>query len=338
LAAISDLMLAWTDAGDGSMDHLSVVPYAGDMADEWDCLVAQSVNGTFLHSRRFLGYHGDRFTDVSVALQAEGRTLAVFPAAVDPTADKRVVSHPGLTYGGMVRARQLSGESIVDSLALLGRHYREQGFAALRYKATPTVFHRVPAEDDSYALHRIGARRYRCDLNSIIDLADFVDRRNANRRRGYKKAVQAGIVVSDDMSHLPQYWEVLEERLTQRHGVRPVHTIDEITMIARLFPDQVALLTGLLEGRVVAGVVLFRLGHAVHIQYSASTEDGRAAAALDPVTWTAIEQARESGARWFSFGISTENEGRALNTSLFRFKESFGGSSIVHEHYDLPLA
>jgi lipid II:glycine glycyltransferase (peptidoglycan interpeptide bridge formation enzyme) len=75
----------------------------------------------------------------------------------------------------------------------------------------------------------------------------------------------------------------------------------------------------------------------VHIQYSASTEDGRAVAALDRVTWTAIERARTSGARWFSFGISTENEGRALNTTLFRFKESFGATSVVHEHFDLPL-
>lgn len=319
------------------MHRMSLVPYADDHAEDWDRLVADSVNGTFMHSRRFLAYHGERFGDVSVLLQAEGRTLGVFPAAVDPIANDRIVSHPGVTYGGIVRLRRLSGQDLLDSLALLSRYYAERGFETLRYKMTPAVFHRAPAEDDSYALQRLGAHRYRCDLNSVIDLGDPRDRRNENRRRGHKKAVNAGVLVSDDIGHLPEYWKVLEERLAERHGVHPVHTIDEITLIAELFPDAVRLLTGLLDGRVVAGVVLFSLGSAVHVQYSASTEDGRAVAALDPVTWTAIEQARVSGARWFSFGISTENEGRALNTSLFRFKESFGATSVVHEHYDLPL-
>jgi hypothetical protein len=319
------------------MHRVSLVPYADDLAEDGDRVVADSVNGTFMHSRRFLAYHGERFTDASVVIRAEDRTVGVLPAAVDPTAENRVVTHPGLTYGGIVRLRRLSGHDLVDSLALVSRYYNEQGFETLRYKATPTIFHRAPAEDDSYALHRLGARRYRCDLNSLIDLGDFSDRRNENRRRGYKKAVKAGVVVSDDIGHLPEYWKVLEERLAERHGVHPVHTIDEITVIAELFPTAVQLMTGLLDGRVVAGVVLFSLGPAVHIQYSASTEDGRAAGALDPVTWTAIEWARDSGARWFSFGISTENEGRALNTSLFHFKESFGATSVVHEHYDLPL-
>lgn len=320
------------------MGQVSVIPFADHWADDWDQLIDRSINGTFMHSRRFLGYHGNRFTDASVLLRKGDRTVGVIPAAEDPHDKNRVISHPGLTYGGLVRVRRLSGEDVVTALDLAGQHYADRGYRELRYKATPPVFHRFPAADDVYALQRHGARRYRCDLNSVIDLTDPDDRRNENRRRGYKKATAAGVSISTDSAYLEEYWEVLSQRLAERHGVRPVHTISEIRVIADLFPHHVRLVAGLLDGRVAAGVLLFSLGPTMHIQYSASTAAGRAVAALDPVTWHAIECARAAGARWFSFGISTENEGRTLNSSLYQFKESFGASGIVHEHYAMPLA
>jgi hypothetical protein len=59
-------------------------------AETWDELVARSWNGTFLHERRFISYHGERFKDVSLIIEDErGRILGVFPAALDPTRENR---------------------------------------------------------------------------------------------------------------------------------------------------------------------------------------------------------------------------------------------------------
>jgi hypothetical protein len=316
---------------------IQIVGYDESLAAEWDQLVAESVNGTFMHTRRFLGYHRDRFQDASVLIRHSGRTVAVLPAAVDPSDSSWVNSHPGLTYGGLVRLRRLSGEELVEALQALAAHYVQQGFQVLRYKAIPTAFQRLPAADDSYALQRLGASRYRCDLSSVIALSDPTDRRNENRRRGHKLAVRAGLTVCDDIARIPEYWDVLQTRLAERYGVKPVHTVEEITEIASLFPSHMQLVTGLLAGKVVAGVVLFRLGPAVHIQYSGSSDAGREIGALDAVTWHAIQASRLLGAEWFSFGVSTESEGRVLNSSLYRFKESFGATGLVHEHFQLPL-
>lgn len=35
--------------------------YGEQDAEAWDRLTAESWNGTFLHERRFLAYHGERF-------------------------------------------------------------------------------------------------------------------------------------------------------------------------------------------------------------------------------------------------------------------------------------
>ena len=52
-----------------------------------------------------------------------------------------------------------------------------------------------------------------------------------------------------------------------------------------------------------------------------------------------LEQAitgAQAQAKWFDFGHSNEDEGRLLNTGLSFYKESFGASTVVHDHYLLP--
>src|SRR5919197_1305542 len=79
-------------------------------AEAWDQLVQRSINGTFLHSRRFLSYHGDRFRDRSVIFTiGSSLIVGVLPAALDPADEETVVSHPGATYGGIVHDGTLQG-------------------------------------------------------------------------------------------------------------------------------------------------------------------------------------------------------------------------------------
>ncbi len=37
--------------------------------------------------------------------------------------------------------------------------------------------------------------------------------------------------------------------------------------------------------------------------------------------------------RYFSFGISNENQGQQINQGLLKWKESFGARTIVHDFY-----
>jgi hypothetical protein len=226
---------------------------------------------------------------------------------------------------------------MIEALAAGAAALGERGFTRLRYKAVPFIYHRVPAGDDVYALFRLGATRYRCDLAATIDLGDEPEP-NRNRRRNREKARAAGIQVVSDPAYLPAFWEVLATNLMTRFGVAPVHTVGEITDLARRFPDGIETQAVLLGDELVAGVVLFHTPTVTHPQYSAASPRGREVGALDAGFEAGIVAARERGARYYDFGASTEQGGTVLNESLYAFKVAFGGGGVPYEFYDLTIA
>ena len=123
---------------------------------------------------------------------------------------------------------------------------------------------------------------------------------------------------------------MLEENLATRHSARPTHSVDEMQLLLELFPESIEVVTASVHGSVVAGIVLFKTDRVVHAQYIGSTEAGRAASALDAIFGECVRRAMTSGARFFDFGISTEDEGRVLNAGLHKFKSEFGGGGVVH--------
>ena len=315
----------------------SIRPFAEIESQAWDEMVARSCSGTFLHTRRFLAYHGDRFEDLSILVDDErGRLRAVLPAARDPLCAERIISHPGSTFGGLVHDPSLRGEKVVACLEEIRDHYRGLGFTTMRYRAVPTIYHRVPAQDDLYGLFRLHARRVRCDLSATIDLLARPALRE-NRRSARRRAERSGVRVEADWSLAEEFWGVLLEALAVRHGAAPTHTFEEIARLRERFPSNISLVAATVEGRVVAGAVLFRAPPTLHTQYLASNDLGRAVAALDPVIEASITLAVESGCRYFDFGHSNEEDGRILNDSLYEFKVSFGAGGVIHDHFELEL-
>lgn len=314
-----------------------IEPFRPGVAGDWDRFLTTSVNGTFLESRRFLGYHGDRFRDRSLVFRDErGRWRGALPAAEDPRDPSRVVSHPGVTYGGLFHDGSLSGR---DNLDLLGRaceQFREWGYAAWRYRVVPWIYHRVPSQADVYALVRLGAKRSGCELSSTIDLAA---RRppSQRRRRGARKGERSGVEVEARSAAVDDFWAVLRENLGTRFAREPVHDEREIRLLMELFPVDIELVVARLGGGVVGGSVLFHTPGVTHAQYIASNAEGRHAAALDRLFEVVIAAAAARGARYFDFGISTEQSGEWLNESLEAFKHEFGGGTVLYETYELAL-
>jgi hypothetical protein len=310
-------------------------PYSQSLREEWDRLVEEAPMGTFLHTRRYLSYHGDRFDDRSLLVYDErDRPVAVLPAAADPDDPTRVVSHPGITYGGLVGS--LTGGAAVDALNAVRSRLAADGHEVLVYKAVPAIYHRLPAMDDRYALFAAGARLVRCDLSCAVDL-EHPGRRGSQRVRGLKRARKAGLELQAGAEVAEAFWPVVEAVLAERHGVRPAHAVAEILELHHRFPEQVRFVVARLEGEVVAGTVLFCTTAVHHAQYIAAAPRGTELGALDLVFDACIAQATEEGARYFNFGVSTEEGGRVLNRGLHAFKAGFGGGGVVHEFFELTL-
>lgn len=315
---------------------LDIRAYCADDAARWDEFCKHALQSTLLHTRLFLSYHGARFTDRSLIVSDGNEWLGVFPAALSQTEAAHVSSHPGITYGGIVHQGRLRGEEMIRALEGISSYYKAQGCERLTYKAVPIFYHRVPSQDDLYALFRLKASRVRCDLSSTIDLKC---RRplSERRRRSLKKAKKGGVVVAEGANYLAELWEALRVNLASKHGVAPVHSLEEIELLACRFPTNIRCVCGLLDGRVVAGVVSFTTATTCHAQYIAANDDGYEVSALDLVFEYLIEGADREGKRWFDFGISTEKQGQTLNNGLYQFKSEFGGGGFAHEFYELNL-
>jgi hypothetical protein len=314
---------------------MRIRPYLPSDAEHWDAFCASSVNATFLHTRRFLSYHKDRFKDLSCILERNDEWLAILPAAEHPTLPDAVMSHPGISYGGLLHTGRLAGEDTLLAFNKIIRHYFSLGYRDLYYKVIPHIYSSSPTQDDIYALFRLGADRYRCDLSTAIDLESRL-KPSERRRRALRKANQSGLVLVESIEHLPEFWQVLADNLAEKHQVKPVHTLAEIHGLASRFPDAIKLVCALKDGEVMGGTVLFITPRVFHAQYTASSAAGYETNALDAVFQHCIEMALGNG-RFFDFGVSSEKEGRILNEGLCRFKTEFGGTGVVHEFYHLPL-
>lgn len=305
-----------------------VRPYDRADAPAWDEVIAGSQTGTLLQTRRFLGYHGDRFDDVSVVLEDDGIAHVLPLARVDAMT---AVSHPGATHGGLVSRAALGLE---DALAIFGDvrlHLLALGVTRLRYTPIPHVFHRVVSEVDTVALSMLGARVIRQLPNAVLDLDRMTLRRRQNRARARRAGCTSCVLDDVACAHA-----LIVSTLARRHDVAPVHSLGELEWIASAFPEDVLVIGTMLDQVLVATLVIFRLGDAMHVQYMASSEQGFAVQALDHGIGFLCETVM-SGRGRLSFGVSVEPDGTTLNPGLMRFKEMFGANVQSLDRYEWDL-
>ena len=309
-----------------------VTRYTAAQEREWNDFVARSKNGTFLFDRGYMEYHADRFEDSSLIVHdGHDRLIALFPASRH---DDVLVSHGGLTYGGLVSDTQMTTRAMLDVFDACLEYIGQDGIARLVYKCVPHIYHLAPAEEDAYALFVRDARLVRRDVSSVIDARAPRTVRHL-RLRMLKRARGAGLRV-EQTDDFDDFWPLLERTLLERHARRPVHTIDEIKYIASRFPDNVVHLACTGADATLAGVVLYLSENVCHVQYSAASDDGRRVGALDLVLSVVIERF-SSQRRWIDFGISTEREGRYLNQGLVDYKEGLGARAVNYDAYELRV-
>jgi hypothetical protein len=124
---------------------MKVIKFEKPLSEQWDDFIISCPMATFLHSRKFLSYHGDRFKDESVILcDEDGNWMGVFPAALDPNDNLKIISHPGSTYGGLLHQGKLLGSASIEALKLIADYYKKSGYSHLIYKAIPKFYHKVP--------------------------------------------------------------------------------------------------------------------------------------------------------------------------------------------------
>lgn len=308
---------------------IEVIAYEEARRREWDEFVTGSKNGVFLFLRDYVEYHADRFPDASLMFYGEGgRLVAVLPAT---EAEGVLSSHAGLTFGGFVTGEEMKVGLMLELFDALRAHLRARGVAKVIYKAVPHIYHRLPAEEDLYALFRHGARLFRRDVSATLDASARLPF-SKGRKYSIKKAQKLGVEVSRSQD-FHSFMAIEEELLREKYGARPVHTADEIALLASRFPDNIKLFAAGRDGRMEAGVIIYESARVAHAQYIGTTPEGRESGASDLIMGHLIND-YYADKKYFDFGISTEDDGRYLNAGLIDNKQGFGGRAVVYDFYE----
>ncbi len=310
---------------------MEIIRYTLEYHQAWNEFVENSSNGTFLFLREYMEYHAHRFDDYSLLVYEGNKLIALLPAN---RVGDILYSHGGLTYGGLIMNTRNTTAQVVGIVNSIVDFLRSENFVKWIYKPVPHIYHRYPAENDLYALFRLGARPIGCNISSTISLENPL-RMRADRRKGIKKAIQAGLRVEESSEFAP-FWNLLENNLQARFQVKPVHSLDEIKLLHSRFPNHIRLFVTLRGNEVLAGSVVYDMGHIVHSQYISASPEGKEWGALDLLHAHLLGE-EFVGRKWFDFGQSTEDMGYYLNEGLIAQKEGFGGRGIVYTIYEIDL-
>ncbi len=303
------------------------------MQQEWDALVRDSRNATFLLQRAYMDYHADRFADHSlIARDEHGRLLAALPANREGDV---LVSHRGLTYGGWILPqRRCDALDMLKIWEVLLPYLRSEGFLRLIYKAIPHIYHSAPAEEDLYAIFRAGGRLSQTLVSSVVDLRNPLP--FGRRMKEIARKVLRSDIVFAESDSWAEYWAVLSEMLASRYDTKPVHTLEEIMLLRERFPNEIKLYTASLNGEIIAGAVLYVSPQVVHLQYSAASAQGKELSTVTGLYQCLVDKYTGKAA-WFDFGTSNEQGGLYVNEGLLRQKCNCGGRAIVYNTFEIDI-
>lgn len=309
---------------------MKVIRFDQSKFSEWNEFVANAKNGLFLFDRSYMDYHNNRFSDHSLMIFKKNVLIALFPANEK---DQIIYSHSGLTFGGLVMSFKLNAAEVIGILTEIINYYRLYGIYEIYYKAISPIFHKYPAQEDLYALFRHNATLYRRDVSTIVQLSKPIQF-SETKRQAIAKCEKLNTRLSENQD-FSEYWELLKQVLA-KFDVNPVHTLEEIILLKSKFPGKIRLFEARQNEDLLAGIVIYDYDNVIHTQYMANSEIGRKSGALDFINFKLINE-NFKNRKYYSFGISSEEEGRKLNEGLIQQKEMMGGRAAVNDFYKIKL-
>ena len=327
----------------------SVLPYDSHLEARWDRFVtSESVNGTFLQTRRFLNYHPQgRFKDASFVLESSGTIVAAFPGVL--TAAGQWVSHQGSTFGGPVISKDFYTAERIMNILEAAENYLKGICKNIKMRPTSSLFSLESTALLEYVMEHGGYSRQTelsafCTLDPEKDPLDSCDKKC---RAVFRKFLPYNLEYRDmSDAELPEFYRHLCV-LESKFNTKPVHTLDELLDLRHNRIAEEVKFRALWmrdpndpqKQTFVAGMMLFDFANvkARHAQYIAPNEEITDFQPTTAMYISVMREAAKDGIQKFSWGTSNGNKGGALNLPLFKFKESLGAKAMLNLIYSKDI-
>lgn len=325
------------------MDEYRIELYKDNKMNEWDNFVLnKSVNGTFLQTKNFLGYHPrNKFEDASLMVYHKNELVAVMPACKIKKGEKiELYSHKGSTYGGIiVKENHYKTERLINIVKTFDEYFSKY-YNYVLMKITSDIHSLETSDLLQYALSYCGFNNY-VELNTYIDLnnlcGDIKESFDRNKIRNIKKCEKHGLKFRElqDDDEIDVFHELLKINLS-KYGVSPIHTATDMKLFKKhLIPDNIKFYGVFKNEMMMAGgmMFVFEKANVIHAQNLVSNYHFNEYSPITYLYYCVINQAKKDGYNSLSWGISTEDNGKEINVGLIRNKESYGSRYQLNRTY-----
>ncbi len=313
------------------MKKFFVKRYSTSEFQIWNNFIAHAKNATFLFHRNFMDYHKDRFEDFSLLILEGEKVVAVMPANISGT---KVSSHQGLSYGGLIYDHNLKLAEVIDVFREVLRFLNDFKIQTLCVRTLPFIYNKIPSDEMLYALFLSDATLVNRDTLSVLDLSKRLNLSQL-RKRGVRKGVLNHLSVVEKTS-FDDFWKmILEPNLKEKFNSKPIHTVDEISLLKSHFPMNIRQFNVYQHDELIGGTTVFVSDQVVHVQYISSKNGESDLGNLDFLFHYLMTNIFPNK-KYFDFGTSNGTEDRKLNVGLSNWKESFGASTVAQDLYTVP--
>ncbi len=304
--------------------NIQVLKYHPSQKSQWDQMVENSVNGTFIHKRDYMEYHADRFADHSLMIYQGHKLIGILPAHAEHNI---LISHNGLTYGGWIWKENFTPDESEEIWRHVLQYLNNKGFEKLLMKEIPLFYYKFLTEKNRMVYDHFGEIKKKT-IFWFIDTRKPIEKLlNRNRRRSLAQA-QGKKIKIEPSGAWDVFWSILEKNLKVRHQAKPVHSLQEMKYLVSKFPRHIQLYLGYLDEEPVVGSVIYKKKKVWHFQYLSvlpGLSENRFM--VDYLVWELIRKAYNNDYDFIGLGAA-ESKGQP-DQNLVYWKYSFGAEPMA---------
>lgn len=313
-------------------DNYKIVRYNKNDFKEWNGFLERAKNATFLFHRNFIEYHGDRFEDYSLMIYKKDKLIALLPAN---RINETIYSHQGLSYGGIIFTSHLKFSGINGVLKSVLRFLKKENIKFLRLKCLPYIYNKIPGDELMHLFYVLKAKLIDRQLNSVIKIQART-KYSASRTEGVRRGIKSNLQIKE-VETFDDFWnEILIPNLYKKYAAKPVHTLEEITLLKSRFSNEIRQFNVYLDNEIVAGATIFESIRVSKLQYISTKGEKNKIGSLDYLMSHLIEDVF-SNKDYFDLGTSRHFIYNTVNSGLLFWKEGFGARTVTSDVYEVDI-